>query len=503
MRFQKSIKNLLVSWLGQVVYIVINLFARRIFVNTLGIEILGVSGLFSNILSFLSFAELGIASAVGYSLYKPLAENDIESIQKIMYFFKLAYQGIGCLILVIGTCLIPTLDTLVPAVSGINSAYVYYELFVINTAVSYFYTYKATLIEANQDRYLKIANHYFWVCLLGIIQIISLYYFQNYIIFLMLQVTFTLIENICVSKIADKQFPYLKVSKKQLPSKKILTEIGRNVIGTSLNKAGSVLVTATDNILISRFVGLIATGFYSNYTYVTNGIWQILIQIYAAIQSGIGDLNIREGTEYVKKIYKEIIFVSFIVFYFGFLVLLVCMQDIILIWIGETSILDISIVYVCLYNFLISGIRSANITFINALGLYWKGKYRVIIEGILNFILSVILGKYYGLIGVLLGTTISGIVTGFILEPYILCKHGFQSKVWFVWIPFLKYITHAVVFSTITEVICSSIAYQNIFITLFIKLIICFMVYFSSIYAVYKRTYEFKQLIHRVRNIKK
>ena len=125
MRFQKSIKNLLASWSGQAAYIVVNLFVRKVFINVLGADILGISGLFSNILTILSFAELGIASAVCYSLYKPLAEQNVSAIQEIMYFFKFVYRWIGIFILVAGTCFVPVLSILVPEVKSYDKIYIY------------------------------------------------------------------------------------------------------------------------------------------------------------------------------------------------------------------------------------------------------------------------------------------------------------------------------------------------------------------------------------------
>jgi len=443
MRFQKSVRNLLVSWLGQAAYIIINMFVRKIFIDILGADMLGISGLFSNILSFLSFAELGIASAVCYSLYRPLAENDEKSIREIMYFFKIAYRMIGIFILTAGTLMLPVLYRIVPEVSQYKDASLYYEIFVINTALSYFYVYKATLIEANQDRYMKILNHYLWVCMLGIMQIAFLFFFRNYIVYLMLQTIFTLFENICVSKIADRHFPYLKENKKGFPRKETLREITRNVAGNFLNRFGTTLVTATDNILISRFVGLAVTGIFSNYAYIVTGVSQIFRQVYDAAQAGIGDLNAQSGIGRVREIYKEVLFDGYMIFSFGFVIMANCIFDFVGLWIGKDAMLPMGAIFLHLCNFFVAGMRTCNMVFINAMGLQWEAKYKGILEGLLNFVISIIWGAKLGLTGIILGTTISTIIVGVIIEPYILCKHGLRTEIGFVLVPLLKYIVCA------------------------------------------------------------
>lgn len=498
MRFRKSVKNLLVSWVGQAAYIIINLFIRKVFINALGADILGIGGLFSNILSVLSFAELGISSAICYSLYRPLAEQDIEKIRQIMYFFKVVYRWIGIFILVAGTGFMFGLSLLVPEVDNYKNIYIYYELFVINTAISYFYVYNATLIEANQDRYIKIVNHYLWVCLLGILQIIFLIYFQNYIIYLILQIVFTLVENICISKIADRKFPYLKEKKCSLPEKKILKEIRKNVAGTSVNKLRALLVLATDNILISRFAGLTVTGFYSNYTYIVNGVSQILIQIYGAVQAGIGDLNVREDIGRVREIYKEILFYGYTFYSFGFIVLMNCISDFICVWIGKEATLNSVVVYLNLWCFYLTGMRETNIIFLNALGLQWRGKYRVVLEGVINLGISVVFGMRIGLPGIIVGTLISGIVVGGILEPEILCKYGLKTNILFWIVPFMKYSICSVVASYFIWIVNSKILMENIAGMLFVKAAVSFILYFTIVYVVWGRTEEFKRLKNRL-----
>lgn len=500
MRFQKSLKNLLTSWIGQAAYMIVNLCARRVFINILGSDMLGIGGLFSNILSFLSFAELGIASAVCYSLYKPLAEQDEACLKRIMFFFKITYRVIGIFIFTAGTMMIPLLPHIVPEVKQYTDFAIYYELFVINTAASYFYVYKATLIEANQDRYMKIANHYIWVCLLGIMQIVGLLYFRNYLLYLVLQTIFTIGENISVSVMANRRFPFLKEKETRFPDRTVLKEILRNVAGTALNKIGTILVTGTDNILISRFSGLAVTGVFSNYAYVTTGLGQIFRQIYDSICAGIGDLNARDGAERVREIYREVLFGGHIFFSFGFVVMTCCLPDFICLWVGEESVLDFDVVILHLCCFYIAGMRTANITFMNALGLYWHGRYKGILEGVLNFGISIWLGSRMGITGVFLGTLFSALFLEFVVEPYILCRHGFKTGIMFTLVPFTQYHVRAIVSAFIIREICNRIADSLATVLgLLLKLIISVGLYALIVYVLWGRKTEFQKLMCRTK----
>jgi len=498
MRFQKSLKNLFAGWLGQAVYIFINLILRKVFLNTLGMEMMGIQGLFANILNILSFAELGFASAFSYSLYKPLVEKDVERIQSIMHLFKVIYCVVGIFIFSAGTCLIPFLNVLIPEVQKYKYAAFYYELFVLNTSVSYFFSYKATLVEANQERYKKILNHYFWVCFLGLVQIFSLIWFENYIVFLVIQLLFILVENISISVIADKIFPYLRKTNGS-SCKAVWADIKKNVAGTFLNKIGSVMVTATDNILISKFAGLAVTGIFSGYVYIVNGIWQIAIQVFEAIQAGIGDLNAKEGSKRIEEIYNEVIFYGFIIYSFNVTVLVSCLTDFIFVWMGADAVLDNFSVCLYLCTFYISGMRRANNTFINAMGLYWNGRYRTFIEGMFNLGFSIILGWKIGIKGVVLGTVISGIMIGWVVEPYIVYKYGIKTSPIFAWKIYIKYALYAFGIASLSRLTTNQILIENGIVRLVVKLMISTFLYICITCTLWKKTKEFEGLLKRTK----
>ncbi len=498
MRFKKSMLNLLASWIGQVLLVLVNLVVRRVFVDTLGEDYLGISGLFANVLSILSLAELGIGSAINYSLYRPIAENNHEEIKAIMKFYKIVYRVIGITIIVVGIAIIPFLGVIVPEVKNYDNIYIYYAMFVLNTAISYFYSYKSTLIIANQNRYAYILNHYAWVCILGIVQVVCLYQTKNYIFYLVLQAAFTLFENISVSKIADKMFPYLKEKNVSKIDRAILLDIKKNTLAMMLDKIGGVLVTATDNIVMSRYLSLAITGIYSSYAYVVNCVGQILAQVFTAIQAGVGNLGVEEGVESREQVYKETFFAGYVFYSFGSVCLAVCLTPFVQIWMGDKYIMNQMTVFLIVSAFYLSGLRQVNLTFIRGLGLFWQTKWKAFLEGIVNLIISIVLVKKIGISGVFIGTVISSIVSGWFIEPYVVYRDGLKQPYKKFWIINLKYLFSTVIFTGVAYYLQVTISFPKGFLSLMGQLFLSVLIYALGMLLLWRKNVEFISLKARI-----
>ena len=270
MRTKNSIINLVVALIGQLTGIIISFFARLIFIRLLGSEYLGLNGLFTNILTILSLAELGIGSAIIFSLYKPLAQNNKSVIKSLMNLYKVTYRIIGITIIILGFIFLPFYKYLINDIPQIPYLDLIFLMFVLNTAVSYFFSYKKSLIICDQKRYITIIYKYFYYFLLNFIQIIILLLTKNYLLYLVIQIFFTIIENISLSHKANKLYPYLKEKNIEPLNKDIKKEIKRNISAMMRHKLGGMVVNSTDNILISKFIGLTAVGIYSNYYLIIN-----------------------------------------------------------------------------------------------------------------------------------------------------------------------------------------------------------------------------------------
>lgn len=491
MRTESSIKNLIFAFGGQIIGIIISLISRLVFVKILSYEYLGLSGLFSNILAMLSLMELGVGSAMAYSLYKPLEQDDKEKIKSLMNLYKIIYRVIGTLIFVVGVFITPFLNLFIENIPDIKDINLIYILFVANTAVSYFYSYKRTLIISAQKRYIATFYKYLFYFLLNVSQIVILLITKNYILFLVTQVILTLLENIMISKKTDVLYPYLKEKNVQKLDEDTKGEIKKNIIAMIGHKIGGVIVNSTDNIIISKFVGLAEVGIYSNYYLITNALNTIASQIFNSIVASVGNLVATEDKDKTYEVFKKVFFLNFWIYGFASICLIVLFNDFIALWLGEAYTFSMTIVLIIVINFYVTGMRKAVLTFRDAMGLYWPDRYKPLFESVINLVVSIILVKKIGVLGVFIGTFVSSITTCFWIEPYILYKHGLKKNVVNYAKKYALYTIITVVIATLLSIICSYFKAINI-INFIIKMLICIILFNLIFIVIFFKTDEFK-----------
>lgn len=427
-----SLKNIITGFFGQFVQLGISFVNRIVFVRCLSEAYLGVNGLFTNVLSMLSLAELGISSAISYALYKPLAYKDNSKIASLMKFYANAYRIIGCVIAAVGLSLVPFLNKIVADPGSIKEDIrIVYLFFLMNTVLSYFYSYKTTLITADQKSYLISTISYIVLFFQTIIQIIILFLTKNYLLYLICQSIGTLITNILLAKAADKYYPIIKqksVKKLSLEDKRSLFS---NIKALMIIKISGVLVNSTDNIIISatKGLGLISTGIASNYTLLTTTLSSVINQIFTGITASVGNVNAVSDSAGKKTIFNVINLMNFWLYGWSSLGFLFLANDIILILFGEKYILSSNVVFILAVNYYTVGMQNAIWTYKNTLGLFNYGKYLVLITGLINIILSVNLGKIYGLFGIFFATFLSRLFTNLWYDPYSVFKYGLNESV--------------------------------------------------------------------------
>lgn len=402
---------------------------RTVFIQLLTNEYLGLNGLFSNILSFLALAELGVGSAINYALYKPLNAGDFELVKSIMRLYQRLYRIIGCTILIIGGSLTPLLPYLISDMPK-DMPYIslYYLLYVLNSGMSYFYVYKRSLIVCDQKGYITSIMGTFSKVILSIVQIIILAISRSYMFYLIIAVVITVGENLLISMIANKFYPYLKDKCIQSLPEAEIADIKKNVFAMLFHKIGTSIVFSTDNIIISKFVGLVAVGFYSNYTLIINAVNTIISRIFNAITASVGNLVLSDDKKHVEEVFYRVLFANFWIRSFSSISLFCLIQPFIRLWIGDSYLLSEATVLIIVSNFYIGGMRSAVGTFKDASGLFWNDRYKPLVESILNIALSIPLAIRYGVAGVLLGTIGSTLGVSFWVEGYVLFKHLFGKN---------------------------------------------------------------------------
>lgn len=501
-RTENSIINSAMSIVTQVLTVVLNFAVKTVFIKMLNDEYLGVNGLFTNIITMLSLADLGIGIAIPYSLYKPLAKKDEHKINVLMNFYKKVYTIIGIAVLLIGLSLTPFLGLIIKDIpKNVPHLSLIYILFVIHSASSYFFVYKKFLIDSDQKGYITSRIIFTFSTLLSIIQIILLITTKNYILFLLSSIILVIIQNIYISSKANKLYPFIKNKTDEKLEKEDMEGIKKNVSSLFIYKVGTVIMNGTDNIIISKFIGLVIVGFYSNYVLIINSITTVLNQIFNAITSSIGNLVVTTNKKRSKEVYDNLNFANFWLYALFGVCIIVLINPFINIWIGKKYVMGFSIVFLLVLNFYVLGMQSVTNSFRNAYGLFWIAKYRPIIMVIINIVISVVLVQFIGIEGVLIGTLISRLLTTAWLDPYIVHKYGFEISPKSYYIDYLKYLVIFTAISIILNYFVSMIAINNIFILILIAILVVISVNVILVLLFFK-TSEFNYFYDKIKKIR-
>lgn len=489
-RTSNTIRNMNFAMLGQAFGILVAFFSRRVFVICLSSEYLGLNGLFSNILSILSLAELGVGGALVYSLYRPIAENNTSEIKSLMLLYKRTYFAIGTVVFVSGCALAPFVQFFISEMPDIPYIRMIYLLYVVNSAASYFFTYKRSLIIANQQGYITSIYRYGLFIILNIVQIITLVLTWNFILYLSLQVAFTLFENVLLSRKANHMYPYLlEKDISPLPSA-VKAEIKKNVFAMMFHKIGGVIVMGTDSILISKLVGLTEVGIYSNYLLIRQAVNTILGHMFQSAAASFGNLNVLESDERKLSVFQNINFAGAWIFGFSSICLMALYNPFISFWLGEGYLFSKPTVFWIVAVFYVTGMRQACLTARDVMGVFWHDRYKPLFESVINLIASYILGTRMGVVGILIGTVISTMTTCFWVEPFVLYKHGFHAPVRTYFARYGIYTLVTIVAGIITIFLCGLVKLPA-FSGFCVKLSICLLMPNMFFLVCYHRTKEF------------
>lgn len=498
-----SIRNIVTGFVGQFIYILAGFINRSIFIQCLSSEYLGVNGLFTNILSILSLADLGIGTAIIYALYKPLAYRDEKEITKLMNFYSKAYTSIGVIVFILGLALLPFLNTIIGEAPNIEeSIYIIYLIYLFNTSITYFASYKSSLIIADQKNYISTLITYGVYFVQTILQIIVLLLTRNFILYLIVQSGCVILQNIITTIIADKMYPYMKEYKGLKISKESKRKLIADVRALVLVKLGSVLVVNTDNIIITYISGLSIVGLLSNYTMIVSAINRVLQQLFNSITASIGNLNAKENNERKESMFEIINFCNFWLFGISSIGIILLINDVIHLWIGEKYILPSSIAIMLAINFYMVGMQNAVWTYKNTMGIFKKGRYLLLLTAAINLILSFILGNIMGLFGVLLSTAIARLLTNTWYDPYVVYKIGFEKGSSRYFLKYIFYIIVLFIASLPTYYLCNLVNYTPL-INVLIKFIICIIIPNIIIIVIFYKSKEMKYILNLIKTLAK
>ena len=500
-RSEYSIMNILTGFGGYFLNTLLGYICRIVFVQCLNADYLGINGLLTNILSMLSLAELGIGGAIGYALYKPIAEKDNEKIASLMSFYGKAYRIIGGVVAFFGVLMIPFLKVIITSPPNISeSIYVIYLLYLFNTASTYFFSYRSALISATQKNYIVLGLNYIITIIQSIIQIPLLILTHNYIIYLIVQTVGTFINNFTISFIAKKMYPF--ITQKNVPAltKEERKNLFVNVKALTINKLSSTLVNNTDNIVITYLKGLISVGVVSNYTLLINTLGSLAAQIFNGLTASVGNLNAIENKEKKYRFFKVLNLTNFWIYGWGAIGILFVSGDIVKLCFGNNYVLDLSIPLILAVNFYMVGMQNAVWTYKNTMGLFKYGQYLLILTAVINLILDFVLGYMWGMFGIYLASAISRLLTNTWYEPYAVFRYGLRISPIYYIKKYMEYVLILCIAGGICYLLCGK-CHFSIFMNVIIKILICSVVSNGVFYVCYHKTEEGKYLIDKAKKI--
>ncbi len=496
-RVENSIKNSSLGIIAQVSNILLGLLVRTFFIYNLDKAYLGANGLFTNVLTMLSLAEMGVGSAIVYNMYKPIANNDYKQIAKLMNLYKKAYSVIGCIVATIGVCLIPALPYIIKDDSGLQNITLIYVLYLANTVSSYFFAYKRSIFSADQrDRVLQLFRLLGHV-LRSALQIAALIIFKNFILYLIIQIILTVVENIAISIYADKSYPFLKEYRKEILTNKERKPIFDNIKALFIYKIGSTALDGTDNIIISSFVSVVSVGLLSNYTLITGSVQTMLGQVTHALTGSVGNFIAREKEERHEELLNKITFLNFVLYGLVFVGSMAVINPFINLWAGKDYVLDFYVVFIHCLNVYIFGMMNSIWTFRSTMGLFVHGKWRPLISAAINLVVSIWWATEIGLWGVLLGTTFTRVMTNVWYDPLIVYKHGLKKKPYAYYIRWLLYLIVVTADIFIIHLISQLLEFTGIT-AIIVYGVMAVAIFALSVLCLFGKTSEFKYLLNTV-----
>lgn len=430
-RIQKAGKNIIFGYISNLVILLVNFIQKTVFIYVLGRTLSGVNGVYTDVLSVLSLTELGIGTALNYSLYKPVAERDIEKVKSYMRFYKKAYLTIAGVIAVLGLAISPFLKFILknPGNLTVRELTLYYYLFLFNTVISYFVTYKYSLVNAEQKNYIQTNITTLTKLATATVQIAVLLLFRNFLFYLLAQSAVELLQKIFVTVYLNRMYPYLRDK-----DVKKLTAQETQVVATKTkalicHKVGDVARLQTDKIIISSFVSVDTAAVVDNYVYIITYVGNFVNIIFDSVIAGFGNVVATESKEKQYLLFKVYRFFACWLFGFGAVGFFHLLTPFIgSVWLRDESwTLPGITVTLLVMDFYLKGGRTVLLNFKIASGLFEQDRFLPLIQGAVNLVVSIVLVMKIGVTGVYVGTLVSGILAN-LIRPGIIYRVCFDRK---------------------------------------------------------------------------
>ena len=472
-RTKNATRNIIFGVILKAYQIIVPFLMRTAMIYLMGVQYLGLNSLFTSILQVLNLAELGVGSAMIYSMYKPIAEDDNATICALMKLYKTYYRIIGLVIAVIGCALTPFIPKLISGDVPDNlNIYLLYLLNLGATVLSYWlYAYKNCILQAHQRVDIVSKVSLVTSTIQYALQLLVLWLFKDYYLYVIVLLATQALTNITTAMCADRIYPQFK------PKGQIATEekkaINNRIKDLFTSKIGGIIYDSADTIVISSFLGLTALAIYQNYFYILNAITGLITVVFSACTAGIGNSIVVETKE---KNYKDLNKFTFIICWgAGFCaVCLLCLyQPFMELWVGKDLMLSSSAVIYFVVYFFVRQLNSLFNTYKDASGMWHEDRFRPLVAALTNLALNLILVQFIGLYGILISTVLAIVCVGMPWLLHNLFTVIFEKKYLVGYLKNLLYYCFIILINcTITYFICTKVN-AGLITTLVIRGAIC------------------------------
>ncbi len=493
-RVKYAERNIIFGYIGQIATALMSFVLRTIFIQNLSEQLLGINSTYTNVLSILSMAELGIGTALNFALYKPVAEDDKEKIKSYMRMYKRAYTAIAMVVAAIGLILVPFLPRLVknPGVTTFELT-LFYLIFLFNTVSTYFVSYKYSLCNAQQKNYIQTNIITITKIIVVLCQIIVLVTTKNFLLYLLTDAGINLAQKIFVSWYLNRLYPYLRDKNVTPLSKEESGEIWRKTRALILHKVGDTARLQTDSLIISSFIEVSVSGLVDNYALVISTVSNFVNIIFNSLISSFGNLIATESKERQYQMFRVYRFFASWIYGFAVTGFFVLLTPLIRLWLGDNWVLPTSAVYLILTDLYFKGDRIVLSNYKTAAGVFEQDKYLAIIQGIVNLILSIILVQKIGLAGIYVGTVVSGLIAN-VTKPFIIYRVCFDLSPMAYFVDTLRYVL-TVAACVVGCSYLSNYILGNLSILTFLVMAIIITIVFNGVfYVLFGRSEEFSYL---------
>lgn len=496
MRTKYSIYNVASGMFAQVVTVLLGFISRKVFVITLGMSLQGINATLSSVITMLSLTELGIGTAIICNLYKPLAADDRPKVTALMQFYSRVYTAIAGIVLVLGVCVCPFLSLIVND-NSVSKSYLIkvFLLFLAETVISYLFAYKRSILIADQKNFyvnlvVMAAN-----LLNSGAQIAVLLLTKNFILYLVIKICFRFLENIAVAAISNKKYPYLKKADKIPVDAAIKHNIVSNTKALALHYVGNYLISGTDMMIITKFLGTVTSGIYSNYLLITTTLKTVFSQFSSGITAGFGNLIALGETQKLYTTFRRALFICYVMTNFATVSLFCLFNPFISIWLGGDYTFSVSVVLIICLNFFIESLSEPIGALRASAGLFRPDRYLHLILAALNLVISIILVRVIGIFGVFLGTLICHIIKELTVLPIIVYKNLFEMRLRKYQLVVLVYMLVTAGCTALTSWICGFVAIGNPYLNLIVRCIVCVLVPNAIVVLCFFKTDEFRYAV--------